>query len=346
MTTPLNPYEQQRIIQGLRAKVGALERWRKDLTPGVAGLLRDARGPGGGGGSTPSIDTLLSSILSAPGDVLYWDGSAGQALPLGATNEVLTAASGAPQWTSDLRDIDSIGNSSTVPAGNLLDFQDAGLNRGAALGNWWVGNFDIFPGVAHLGFYGLTKGNFYSHALIQTIGGATALNAAAGQTLSLTLNGGTALAVGVDVFLATATLGTFGVPIQLQNGTSINEFSTDATLAGNSNDAVPTEQAVKTYVDNATKMAAVSYSGDATIPTGDYIASCDTSAKPFTITLPVAADYPGTRVVIYRDDPSNGTVLTIAAQGADRIRGLTTDSLNRAYDTRVYYSNGTDWAHE
>lgn len=32
-------------------------------------------------------------------------------------------------------------------------------------------------------------------------------------------------------------------------GTGVNEFSTDGTLAGNSDDAVPTEQAVKTYVD-------------------------------------------------------------------------------------------------
>ena len=37
---------------------------------------------------------------------------------------------------------------------------------------------------------------------------------------------------------------------QLQNGTSINEFSTDGTLAGNSDDALPTEKAVKTYIDN------------------------------------------------------------------------------------------------
>jgi len=33
-------------------------------------------------------------------------------------------------------------------------------------------------------------------------------------------------------------------------GTSINEFSTDGTLAGDSDDAVPTEKAVKAYVDN------------------------------------------------------------------------------------------------
>jgi hypothetical protein len=36
---------------------------------------------------------------------------------------------------------------------------------------------------------------------------------------------------------------------QLASGTGINEFSTDTGLAGNSDDAVPTEKAVKTYVD-------------------------------------------------------------------------------------------------
>ena len=40
--------------------------------------------------------------------------------------------------------------------------------------------------------------------------------------------------------------------IQLSGGTApiINEFSTDTTLAGNSDSALPTEKAVKTYVDN------------------------------------------------------------------------------------------------
>ena len=37
--------------------------------------------------------------------------------------------------------------------------------------------------------------------------------------------------------------------VELSTGTSILEFSTDGTLAGNSDDAVPTEKAVKTYVD-------------------------------------------------------------------------------------------------
>jgi hypothetical protein len=39
--------------------------------------------------------------------------------------------------------------------------------------------------------------------------------------------------------------------LKLPSGGAINEFSTDGTLAGNSDDAVPTEKAVKTYVDNS-----------------------------------------------------------------------------------------------
>ena len=44
---------------------------------------------------------------------------------------------------------------------------------------------------------------------------------------------------------AMAIAGTIG----MGTGTTINEFSTDTTLSGNSDDALPTEKAVKTYVD-------------------------------------------------------------------------------------------------
>ena len=39
--------------------------------------------------------------------------------------------------------------------------------------------------------------------------------------------------------------------LQMSAGTGINEFSTDGTLAGNSDNVLPTEAAVKTYVDTA-----------------------------------------------------------------------------------------------
>ena len=55
-------------------------------------------------------------------------------------------------------------------------------------------------------------------------------------------------------------------------GTSINEFSTDGTLAGNSDDAAPTEKAVKTYVDGEIAgVAAVSnFAGYANRPAFSY----------------------------------------------------------------------------
>lgn len=45
----------------------------------------------------------------------------------------------------------------------------------------------------------------------------------------------------------------FDGSMNLAAGTSVNEFSTDGTLGGNSNNALPTENAVKTYVDSKTK---------------------------------------------------------------------------------------------
>ncbi len=43
--------------------------------------------------------------------------------------------------------------------------------------------------------------------------------------------------------------------LQLNTGAGVNEFSTDGTLSGNSDNAVPTEKAVKTYVDNNSSTA-------------------------------------------------------------------------------------------
>ena len=50
-------------------------------------------------------------------------------------------------------------------------------------------------------------------------------------------------------FDATGTI-TANKPVKMTNGVAIDEFSSDVTLAGNSDLAVPTERAVKTYVDS------------------------------------------------------------------------------------------------
>lgn len=50
---------------------------------------------------------------------------------------------------------------------------------------------------------------------------------------------------------ATAKLDING-DLKLQTGTAVSNISTDETLSGNSNTTIPTERAVKSYVDNAT----------------------------------------------------------------------------------------------
>ena len=50
-------------------------------------------------------------------------------------------------------------------------------------------------------------------------------------------------------FEATGTLSS-AVPIKLPSGVAVNEFSIDGTFGGNSDLAVPTEKATKTYVDS------------------------------------------------------------------------------------------------
>jgi hypothetical protein len=80
--------------------------------------------------------------------------------------------------------------------------------------------------------------------------------------------------------------------LTLASGASVNEFSTDGTLAGDSDDAVPTEKAVKTYVD--TKV----YSGIADLGNGDATAIVvfDTAQDD--------ADYVITTQIVNNTDPS------------------------------------------
>lgn len=67
--------------------------------------------------------------------------------------------------------------------------------------------------------------------------GHTHLNAKTGKTVLLTVNG--------------VTIGTWSSSgLTLASGATVNEFSTDGTMAGNSDTAVPTEQAVVEYCDS------------------------------------------------------------------------------------------------
>lgn len=146
-------------------------------------------------------------------------------------------------------------------------------------------------------------------------------NVAGAHTFFKLENQNDALHIGVDSDLTAGTgyadaviISTNGSIITqgsmtLANGTAINEFSTDITLAGNSNSAVPTEQAVKTYVDAKSSIFTEStvsliFGGSQTIATTSFVTIQATSVSSLTITnntnfITVHVDVDGTITKFY-----------------------------------------------
>jgi hypothetical protein len=82
--------------------------------------------------------------------------------------------------------------------------------------------------------------------------------------------------------------------LRLDNGGSVNEFSTDGTLSDNSNIAIPTENAVKTYVDDHTSSVNIEFFGASTGASGavnrqaiqDAIDFTETNASVASVFIP------------------------------------------------------------
>lgn len=131
--------------------------------------------------------------------------------------------------------------------------------------------------------------------------------------------------------------------IQLNSGTNVNEFSIDGTLAGNSDDAVPTEQAVKTYVDEKTAIYIGTFDSNTTLDDTYNIVVGETNA--FTFTLPPAATYYSSeRTIQYtiKNDKANTNNITLAADGSETIDGSNTFTIPPGAAPKVV-SDGTKW---
>lgn len=112
--------------------------------------------------------------------------------------------------------------------------------------------------------------------------------------------------------LTSLRLGSIGA----QLGESINEFSSDGSLTGNSNAAVPTEQAVKTYVDTKTDVAIAAISVAALAKefnisnvtrnaSGQLTGAINEGVTYTNIT------YTGTNITQYTETSANGTQQTV-----------------------------------
>ena len=113
--------------------------------------------------------------------------------------------------------------------------------------------------------------------------------------------------------LTSLRLGSIGA----QLGESINEFSADNTLSGNSNTAVPTEQAVKGYVDTKTDTAIAAANNALLTKTFNSTNTNRNAAGQLTSVINESVSYSnivytGNNITAYRETSSNGTVKEVA----------------------------------
>ena len=123
--------------------------------------------------------------------------------------------------------------------------------------------------------------------------------------------------------------------LQLNTGAGVNEFSTDGTLSGNSDNALPTEHAVKTYVDNNQSIA----DGSETIVSGGTnvsVSGAGTTLDPYVLS---STD---------NDSQTLEEVLTLGNSAAsNKITNLTDPTDDQDAATKNYVdnsiSNSSNW---
>lgn len=130
--------------------------------------------------------------------------------------------------------------------------------------------------------------------------------------------------------------------IALANGPAVNTIT---TVMGQSSTALPTESAVKSYVDSLAALVVSSNPGtNFTVPvsSGDYYAGCATNSGAFTLTLPLTPAT-GFRVWV-KDETSNASNNNITVDGnGNNIDGSTTFVMSVDKQGKIFVYNGTEW---
>ena len=129
--------------------------------------------------------------------------------------------------------------------------------------------------------------------------------------------------------------------LTLDSGTGVDEFSIDGTLTGNSDDAVPTEKAVKTYIDTNTNTNITYITTSAATYTLNETSDCILFVgADSTITLDT--DMLSAQVLITIIVTGDFTVI-VDTEGAELISGENSktltqyDAMDLCTDTTNYY---------
>ena len=151
-------------------------------------------------------------------------------------------------------------------------------------------------------------------------------------TIATIITGDTSVTTGVtDNTIVMTAAGTQEAKIDangmtLKAGASVNEFSTDTTMAGNSDDAVPTEKAVKAYADT---FEALDYVGGTNVTVADLDVERTLNTRSVYTTLKsVTADRDGVITLSYHawyvgDDGGKSNIfINDVAVGTERTLGF------------------------
>ena len=125
-------------------------------------------------------------------------------------------------------------------------------------------------------------------------------------------------------------------------GNQINEFSTDGTLSGDSDTAVPTEKAVKSYVDasvfNAVKLNIIHTGVDSTAVIGDVYLVDATGDVDITL----IADGREGKIIVYKNSGSD-TVNIIPGGSALLDNGSLPSELTFVSGSLEFITDGTNF---
>lgn len=128
--------------------------------------------------------------------------------------------------------------------------------------------------------------------------------------------------------------------LTLASGVTINEISDDITLAGNSNSVVPTERAIKTYVDNTVSTSNLNVRTvytDSTAANGDAL-FVDTTAGVVNIELQPANN---SRIIVKKITSDGNTVVVTVVGGL--IDNMASKTISAYLESITCIGDGTDY---
>jgi len=126
-------------------------------------------------------------------------------------------------------------------------------------------------------------------------------------------------------------------------GNLVNEFSTDGTLIGNSDTAIPTERAVKTYVDiavgDAVKLNIIHTGVDSTGVIGDVLL-IDTGSGDIDVELVPTGEG---KIVVYKNSTDGNDVIITPAAGSLLDNSPVGNTISFQYTSLEFVCDGTNF---